>query len=281
MGEVPPTNDEPIDPEVMFLPMAAGPSTLWGEVDPGVFARRVPDFIHQVLNQGQIGPTAMLELQTAADSGPVTWVQLEAAPDRDEAFELLPGEVSVRAIVCGEITPVDGGLRFEFHVFRDEDEDDFVTEKMSATVPLQDPVTGLLRLTRRLARLLDIPFHEPPSSLLTTNGAAFGHFLLGLDNAMLLSGDLEIDVPDDREALIRPFADALVLDPTFGLALRVANATTAIALHGSHLDQEIVRRFLDRCYSARAPFSSSSAKPFMAASPAMSCAACASASAWR
>ncbi len=246
-------DDDLVDPEVMFLPLAAAPGEGWHGLDPGVVARRIPDFVHQVLNQGQIGPTAMLELQTASESGPVTWVQLEAPPDRDEAFDLLPTNVQVDAIVSGEIVPVDGGLRLEFHVFRDEDDDDFVTEKMGGLLPLHDPVSGLLRLTRRLARLLAIPFHEPPAGLLTRNGQAFRHFLHGLDNAMLLSGDLEIDVPDDREALIRPFADALVLDPGFGLALRVANATMAIALHGERLDQETVRSFLDRCYSAQ-PF---------------------------
>jgi len=241
------------DPEIMFLPLAAVAGDGWHGLDPGVFARRIPDFVHQVLNQGQVGPSAMLELQTASESGPVTWVEMETAPERDEAFEFLPGELDVRAVVTGEIAPVEGGLRIEFHVFRDEEGDDFVTEKMGGIVQLQNPVPGLLRLTRHLARVLDLEYHEPPQGLLTENGAAFRHFLQGLDNAMLLSGDLEIAVPDDREALIRPFAEALDLDPSFGLALRVANATMATALDGARLDREIVRRFLDRCYTAR-PF---------------------------
>ena len=259
MSERREANDELTDPEVMFLPLATppvdghDPVAGWQGLDPGIVARRIPDFVHQVLNQGHAGPTAMLELQTAADSGPVTWVHLEAPPDRDEAFELLPTEVAVQAVVSGEVTPVEGGLRVEFHVFRDEDEDDFVTEKMGGVLPFSDPVASLLRMTRRLARLLAIPFQEPPAGLLTSSGDAFRHFLRGLDNAMLLSGDLEIAVPDDREALIRPFADALVADPSFGLALRVANATMAIALHGSRLDRDAARTFLDRCYSAQ-PF---------------------------
>ncbi len=246
-------HDDLDDPEVMFLPLAAAAGEGWHGLDAGVLARRIPDFVHQVLNQGQIGPSAMLELQTTSEGGPVTWVQMESPPERDEAFEFLPEELEVRAVVTGEIVPVEGGLRVEFHVFRDEDEDEFVTEKMGGVVQLQDPVPGLLRLTRHLARLLDVEYHAPPRGLLTSNGVAFQHFLQGLDNAMLLSGDLEIAVPDDREALIRPFADALALDPSFGLALRVANATTAIALDGARLDQEVVRRFLDRCYTAQ-PF---------------------------
>lgn len=243
-----------VDPEVMFLPLSAIGGGQWHGLDAGVFGRRIPDFVHQVLNQGQAGPTAMLELQSTAEDGPVTWVQMDTAPDHDEAFDLLPGDLDVRAVVTGEVAATEGGLRVEFHVFRDEgDDDDSVTEKVGGVVPWSDPVPGLLRLGRRLARVLELPFHEPPAGLLTRNGAAFRHFLQGLDNAMLLSGDLEIAVPDDREALIRPFADALALDPGFGLALRVANATTAIALDGASLDQEAVRRFLDRCYSTQ-PF---------------------------
>ncbi|MBL8748197.1 MAG: hypothetical protein JNK78_03490 [Planctomycetes bacterium] len=240
------------DPEVMFLPLATRRGEAWSGLDAGVFGRRIPDFVHQVLNQGQVGPSAMLELQSTADNGPVTWVQFDGAPDREDAMEMLPDELDVRAVVTGEIEAEDTTLRIEFHVYRDDDEDgdDVVTEKVAGAVQIADPVPGLLRIARHLARVLELPFHEPPPGLLTRNGAAFRHFLQGLDNAMLLSGDLEIALPDDREALIRPFADALALDPTFGLALRVANATTSIALDGAHLDQDVVRRFLDRCYSA-------------------------------
>ena len=237
----------------MFLPLAATPSEAWGGVDAGVVARRVPDFVHQMINQGQPGPTAMLELQSAADSGPITWVQLDAPPDRDEAFDLMPPQLTVRAVVTGEIEPVDGGLRLEFHLFRDDEDDDFVTEKMEVVLSHRDPVSGLMKITRRLARVLGLPFAAPQAGLLTNNGAAFLSFLRGLDNAMLLSGDLEIAVPEDRGALIQPFADAIERDPAFGLALRIANATAALALNGARIDRESVRSFLDRCYSAH-PF---------------------------
>ncbi len=247
------TNDGLSGPEVMFLPLAATPSAAWGDLDPGVVSRRIPDFVHQVLNQGQAGPTAMLELQTASDEGPVTWVQLEEPPDRDEAFELMPPQLFLSAVVSGEVEPVEGGLRLEFHVFCDEDAEDFLTEKIGCLLPTKDPVSALMKLARRLARLVELPFHEPPSGLLTRRGPAFWQFLHGLDNAMLLSGDLEIELPEDRGGLIQPFADAIELDPRFGLALRVASATSALALHGARIDRESVRRFLDRCYSAN-PF---------------------------
>lgn len=239
---------EPVGPEVMFLPLAVASAEGWLGLDPATYARRLPDFVHQVLNEGHVGPSAMLELQSTTEDGPVRWVQFDSPPERDDAFELLPPGLEVRAIVTGEVEPTEGGLRVEFHVYRAEEEDDDVTAKVGGVVPFDDPVAGLLRLTRHLARLLEIDFQAPPRGLLTRNGDAFRLFLQGLDNAMLLSGELDIAVPTDREALMRPFADALALDPSFGLALRVANATAAVALDGARLDQESVRRFLDRCY---------------------------------
>ncbi|MFM1873818.1 MAG: Tetratricopeptide repeat [Planctomycetota bacterium] len=245
-------NDDVDLPEVMFLPMAVHPKAALEGVDLEVLARRLPDFVHQVLNQGQSVPTAMLELQTSGEGG-ATWLRLDAPPDREEAFELVPDDVDVRAVVVGEIAPRDNGLFVEFHVLHDEVEgfDENLTEKVAGTVPLANPVPVLLRIARHLARLLGLQYHEPPRGLMTENGEAFRLFLLGLDNAMLLSGDLDIAVPEDRESLMRPFAEALALDPGFGLALRVANATTVLALDGSKLDGEAVRRFLDACYSAQ------------------------------
>ena len=58
-------HDDLDDPEVMFLPLAAAAGEGWHGLDAGVLARRIPDFVHQVLNQGQIGPSAMLELLAA------------------------------------------------------------------------------------------------------------------------------------------------------------------------------------------------------------------------
>jgi Flp pilus assembly protein TadD len=244
------SNDEN-GPEVMFLPLATASTELWRGLPPAVFARRIPDFLRQVLNDGQNGPTALLELQSAAPNAPVAWVQLETPPDQEEAFAFLPDDLDVRAVVAGEIEAVDNGLRLEFAVHRADDADEPVTAKVGGTITFDDPVPGLVRFARHLAHLLGLRFREPPRGLLTRSGAAFRLFLQGLDNSMLLSGDLEIALPADREALMRPFADALELDPTFGLALRIANSTAVQALDVDRIDVECVRRFLDRCYATQ------------------------------
>lgn len=241
---------ELFDPEVMFLPLAIG-SGEWGGLDAGVFARRIPDFFHQILNQGGLGPTALLELQSSVDNGPVGWLRLEAVPDRDEAFGMLPDDIDADVVVAGEIAPAEGGLRIECVVYRDDDGGDPVTAKVAGVIGLDEPVSGLLRLVRHLARLLDVDYREPPRGLLTRSGAAFACFLRGLDGEKLLSGELDIAVPDDREALVRPFAEALAIDPGFGLALRFANATVALGLQGERLDVDHVRRLLDQCFEAR------------------------------
>lgn len=257
MTHRPRPGDEPGTPDVMFLPFAVVGEERWHAAggpevpNPGLVARRLPDFVHQLLNQGEGGPTAMLELQTDADDGPVKWMRFEEIPDRDDVFELMPSGLDVRAVVTGEIELAETGLRVEFHVFRNEPGDDAVSERIGGVLRFEDPIAALVRLARHLARVLDLRFVSPPAGLLTKSGRAFFLFLEGLDNAMLLSGDLDIAVPDDREALIRPFADALALDSAFGLALRVANATTALALDGRRLEREVVRRFLDRCFATQ------------------------------
>jgi len=237
-------------PEVMFLPLSVPEEAGFGDLDAGVLARRIPDFTHQVLNQGQVGPTGVLEVQTPPEEGPVLWVVMDASPEPDEAFALLPADADVRAIVTGELTPVAEGFHVEFHVYFAEDGDERFTSKVGGVLHRNDPVPGLLQLTRRLARMLELPYHDPPRAILTKNGSAFFHFLRALDNAMLLSGDLQIQTPADREGLLRPFAQALELDPGFGLALRVAHTTVALAVEGERLDPDQARRFLDTCYSS-------------------------------
>lgn len=246
------------DPDVLFLPLALSADLALPALPPGldgrVLARRLPDFVHQVLNQGRPLPTAMLELQTTEEDGPVRWLPVDDVPDFEAAFDLVPDDLPVRAVVAGRLGPMDGGVRVEFHVFRDDDGEpggEPITAMVAGQVLFADPVAGLLKLARHLARLLDLRFELPPPGLLTRDALAFAHFLLGLDHAILLSGDLDIAVPDDREALIQPFAEALQRDPRFGLALRLATATAALALDEELLDKAAVSRFLDRCYRSQ------------------------------
>ncbi|MFN9758938.1 MAG: tetratricopeptide repeat protein [Planctomycetota bacterium] len=239
-------------PEVMFLPLAVRAGE-WGDRDARLHARRIPDFVHVVLNEGGAGPTAMLEMQSMPEDGVAGWVELDEPPGREEAFAMVPAELGVRAIVTGEIAPTDGGgLRVEFVVHRDDDEDDAaaVTTTFRGVLPAEDPVPALLRLARHRARFRALGWREPPSGLLTRNAAAFAAVLRGLDGEKLLSGALEIAAPDDRASLVQPFAEALALDPGFGLALRLLNAATAQALQASRLTDEAARRVFDQCFAS-------------------------------
>lgn len=242
--------DDPM-PEVMFLPLAVPQDEGFGEHDPGVLARRIPDFLHQVLNQGQVGPSGVLEVQSPPEEGPVMWVIMDACPDPEEAFGLLPPSADVRALVTGDLLAVDDGLRVDFHVYFTEDGSERFTSQVGGVLRYEDPIGSLLQLLRRLARMLELPYHEPPKDVLTENSAAFFVFLQALDNAMLLSGDLQINVRQDRELLLSPFAEALELDPDFGLALRIAHMTTVMALANESIDIGQARRFLDMCYSTQ------------------------------
>jgi tetratricopeptide (TPR) repeat protein len=239
-------------PEVMFLPLAVRAGE-WGDRDARLYARRIPDFVHVVLNEGGGGPTAMLEMQSMPEDGVAGWVELDEPPGSDEAFALVPAELGVRAIVTGEIAPVDGGsLRVEFVVHRDDEEDDdaAVTTTFRGVLPADDPVPALVRLARHLARFLELGWREPPAGLLTRNGKAFAAVLRGLDGEKLLSGALEIKAPDDRASLVQPFAEALALDPGFGLALRLLNAATAQAIQAARLTDEAARRVFDQCFAS-------------------------------
>ena len=131
-------------PDVMFLPLAAIEAESFGELDGGLLARRIPDFVHQLLNQGQHGPTGMLELQTAPDEGPVDWVHLDEPLSSDEAFDMLPAGDRSRAVVGGTVQRAGDQLQVEFHVFFAGDADGFRSQT-AGTVSVADPVPGLLR----------------------------------------------------------------------------------------------------------------------------------------
>lgn len=235
------------DPDVFFLPLCVkDPGQLAG-LSPWVLARRIPDFLHQVINRGENGPTGMLEVQTPPDGEhPVEWVRMAEMIPADEAFGMLPPSAEVRAVLTGGLQLSDEGLLVEMVVHIREDGDEPPVEaRVQIEISLEDPVRGLCRLARRLARLLGLPYENPPAVLMTKRGAAFFRFLEGLDGSALLSGDLEIEVRDDAEILMQPYSDALRLDPQFGLALRAAHFTVASAFEDARIPQATCYRLID------------------------------------
>ena len=221
-------------------------------LDPWVLGRRIPDFLHQVINLGDTGPTGMLEVQSPPGDEPVHWVQFDEPPEPVEAFEMLPPDCKVPNVVTGSLSMAHEGLVVEMIVHSREDLDSVVAAKVQAQVSLDDPVVALCKLARHVARLLGVEYQDPPPSLMTGCGAAFFRFLHGLDSSALLSGDLEIEVREDTEVLMQPYADALGLDPQFGLALRAAHFTLGNALAESRIGASTCVNLIDR-YLALCP----------------------------
>lgn len=235
------------DPDVFFLPLAVKNATRPKGLSPWVLARRIPDFLHQVINQGESGPTGMLEVQTPPDGEhPVEWVCMEEMVPAEEAFAMLPPTAKVRAVLTGRLELRDESLAVEMVVhIREDEQEPSVEARVQIEVSLADPVRGLCRLARRLARLLGMAYEDPPAVLMTRSGAAFFRFLEGLDGSALLSGDLEIQVREDAEVLMQPYADALRIDPQFGLALRAAHFTVASAFEDARIPQATCYRLID------------------------------------
>ena len=53
---------ERVEPDVYFLPLALPEPKQFPGLDVGVVCRRIPDFLHQLINHGKAGPIGMLEL---------------------------------------------------------------------------------------------------------------------------------------------------------------------------------------------------------------------------
>jgi len=237
-------------PEIFFLPLAvAEPSQVAAQigVSAEILARRIPDFVHQLLNGLDSIPTGMLEVQTPPDELPVRWVNFEELPEPEEAFDLLPDDEEPQAVVLGTLESTAEGLIVVFQVHRAEDLESGISTQVRGVLSTKDPVGGAKRLCERLARVLGLPWTPPPAGLLTKVPKAFFKFLEGLDNAALLSGDLAIESELPTQTLMHPFAEALGCDPAFGLALRVAHATLAEAVAGARVDAAECKRVLDDC----------------------------------
>jgi tetratricopeptide (TPR) repeat protein len=252
LGESRPLKELPgAGPDVFLLPLAVPEPARFVDLDPGVVARRIPDFLQQMLNHGGHGPAALLEIQTPPDDGPVGWVVLHESPDAESAFELLPDGHEARAVVTGTVAMDESGaaLRVELHVHDAQSLETGESTTIRCRLPLADPVAVLRRVARRLARILDVDLQSPAPGLLTGSGPAFFKFLEGLDGAAMLS-EASAEREADRALLIAPFAEALRLDPAFGLALRAAQISVAQALEGEHLDQGSCLQVFDSCFDA-------------------------------
>jgi len=244
----------PIDefPEIFFLPLAVPAPEAFGDADPGVLARRIPDFLQQLVNRGMAGPAGMLEVQSPPDEEPVQWEVLRQPPEPEDAFAMVPEGEAVRMVVFGVVAADDLGYRVELTAVHAEDLESGLATRFQVLVRSKRMVKDLCTLARRLARHLHVPEPVVPPGLLTDSAPAFLRFLTALDSAALLSGDLAIDVPaQDRERLLRPFYEALSLDPAFGLALRLGQTTVAHAWDEGQLTPAACLRFIDDCFELR------------------------------
>ena len=250
------------EPDVLLMPFAVPEGLGDVPIDDGILARRIPDFLHHLLNGGLRhgsggGPTSMLEVQSPPDDGPAHWVTLTDPPEPEDVFRMLGGE-AVRALVTGTLRSRGSQLILDLNIhFAPEPVDTAAADPLAhvprgvhGVVRLDDPVRGLCRIAEHLAAVLRIPFATPLSTLLTANSTAFFRFLEGLDGAALLAGDADLE-PDRRGAeLFAPLADALVVDPGFGLALRAVASTLSGALAGVRVERAECLDTLDRCLDA-------------------------------
>ncbi len=246
MGEPGPLKQQLDEPDVFFLPLSVPELDAFDDLDAGVLSRRLPHFLHLLLNEGDQAPTGLLEVQSPPDEGPVHWVTLEEPIDPDEALQLLPDADTVRALVTGVLGREGDALSVTLWVHRNGEDTQCVEGRLSTGAPM----AGLRRLTVRLARALELTPFWPEAGLLTERGDAFMAFLQGLDGAALLNGHLDIDEVLDPRLSLAPFAGALELDHGFGLALRTAHISMANALESGRMTTAASVATLDACFAS-------------------------------
>lgn len=287
------------EPEVLLLPFAVPesldlPAQLLAavEFDPGVLgehggldgllARRLPDFLHQVLNGfASGGPSGMLEIQSPPGDGPSRWVVLPEAPEPEDVLPMLGGEDSVRALVTGSLRSDGRGLVVELGVHtapwgfgpdeldigdpsHGDDSDglgftppdlDFgepspgaePAHVVHAVLDFADPVRGLLRVAEHLATLVGLPPLRQPRRLLSSDPKAFLWFLLGLDGAALIGSDVEMETGTYGEGLLSPFVEALRIDPGFAVSLRALAGAWMSAFESDRVGDAACLRLVDAC----------------------------------
>ena len=221
-----------------------------GIPEAAVLARRVPDFLHYLLNDGRPGPTGMLEVHSPPGDEPVQWVTLRSTPSAEEIRAIMEEAGGAACLICGSLMVQGDRMRLAIEI-HDAEDDGAGPDALGLEVSLVDPVPALAELARDLAAILGIPEPGDLSSQLTANSGAFFKYLEGLDGAAVLSGDSSefSGSGEDREALVRPLVEAIRLDPRFGMALRTTAMTLAVAVHGDRLTHASCGRVVDQCLS--------------------------------
>jgi Flp pilus assembly protein TadD len=210
-------------------------------------SRRIPDFLCYALNVGGVERTALLEVRTPPEDGPSDWVTFREQPDPDEALEMVPGQSPV-AVVTGVLEAAGDDLEVSLTVVRARglgasglDGASTLRQKISAA----DPADACLRLARNLARRLSIEVPVVPWFRVgTRNSKAFLRYLDGLDGAAAFDAGLREGV--DIAELVRPFLDALALDPSFALAIRQAHLLLGRGIEDGLLPRDRCLPLLDR-----------------------------------
>ncbi len=241
-------------PDVFLLPFAVPAAIDIDGIDAGVLARRLPDFLNQLLNGMGGSRVGMLEIQPPPDDTGATprWITLSEPPEPEDVFPMFEDGDQVRAIVTGSLRHEEEHLVLDLGVHFAPDVEDAVPSAIHGLVRLDDPARSMVAIARHLARAAGLTFPEPSSTMLTSNAEAFFRYLEGLEGAAILSSDRadDGDGADANAALVAPFADALRLDPRFGMALRSAAMTLFLGLEGERVHESTCYRMIDRCFES-------------------------------
>lgn len=256
-------------PALYFFPFAEPESIELRGLQPGVLSRRIPDFLCLCLNELEDGSAELLEIRETDEHGLATgrWVTLRSVMDAEEAMELLEEDDRGSALVLGRIRSVrieqlgaeamppelrprlPSELLVELSIVRGDPA--VVTQRLSWSIPIETPSAACLELAKQLAREVQLPAHSSNWDLYGTDIAeSFFQLLQGLEGAALLDPELLGQRPPTE--VLRPFVQALELDPDYSLALRRFYLALQDGLSQLLLDLDEANELLDEIL-AQAP----------------------------
>ncbi|MEZ5990617.1 MAG: hypothetical protein R3F30_16185 [Planctomycetota bacterium] len=236
-------------PGILFLPLADLTKATGLGLPAGVLARRIPDFLCLLLNEGMDEDrVGMLEVREADDQGMPTgeWVQLDEVPETEEVLELLPEGV-YEVAVFGSLRHEQGRIRLVLNILKHAE--GAVTKRLRVELPEDKLVEGMAELAEALAGVLGVQFRlDPWARLGTTNLRAFGLFLLGLEGAASL--DPQLLGSRSAKDLLTPFIRAIDEDPEFRWALRKLHWSVVQGVHDFTIAREEAGQLYDLAYSS-------------------------------